>query len=128
MNEVVVIKKNRYWYSIKLNQSPNIEIMIGRNQKGNQDILDLYKPVDIKCWWFHLHPSTSAHVILYDKGEETTSMELQQAFRYIYKELFRSNKETIYCKLTDVKCTTTLGKVEFKNESYCYLLEFNLKE
>ena len=121
--------KNKDTFTIQW--SDTIDIIVGRSQKGNQMILDMYQQKDkIKnCWWFHYHPSTSAHTILYDHSTTehfTTSQELQKAFYWIFNCLYRSNDETIFCKLEDVTCTNVLGKVIFKNEMYCNCIQYTI--
>jgi predicted ribosome quality control (RQC) complex YloA/Tae2 family protein len=43
----------------------NYQIIVGRNQIGNDHILDHYFFVKDRCYWFHLANSTSQHIILY---------------------------------------------------------------
>jgi hypothetical protein len=96
------------------------EIYVGRNQQGNQQILDILKSEsehnkDTEYWWFHLDNSTSAHVILCTPSPGTGIFGIQ----WIFEHIFCKHPETIVCALQDVECTKTPGLVKFKNEQRC---------
>jgi predicted ribosome quality control (RQC) complex YloA/Tae2 family protein len=97
--------KNIYKY-------PLYEIAVGRNQRGNDTIIDLYDDVKEYCYWFHSENDSSKHVILYpyDKLE---SNDLYTVFNNVINMF---DGDIIYCKLSDIVKTKTPGLVISKNK------------
>jgi predicted ribosome quality control (RQC) complex YloA/Tae2 family protein len=97
--------KNVYKY-------PLYEIAVGRSQRGNDSIIDMYDDVKEYCYWFHDKNDPSKHVILYPQ-DRFPSDDLNIVFKDIIK-LFKG--DVICCKLSDVVKTKTLGLVITRNE------------
>jgi predicted ribosome quality control (RQC) complex YloA/Tae2 family protein len=91
---------------------PLYEIAVGRNQRGNDTIIDLYDDVKEYCYWFHSEKDSSKHVILYLQDKVSTE-ELNTIFNDIVR-MFEGS--VVYCKLTDVVKTKTPGLVITRNE------------
>jgi hypothetical protein len=118
--------KNKFYYVYSLND--HTDIYVGRNQDGNQQLLDLLKndpSTEAECWWFHLYSSTSAHAIIHETTCEPDKHKLYEAFRWVYNVLFANNKnDLIFTRLNNVKCTKTKGLVTFKDEQYVGKIDF----
>ena len=100
----------------------NVDIIVGRNQHGNQVILDEYmkqNSID-QCTWFHLaNPLTSAHVILYEKNKAMySSQDLIPIYLWIRKQVYKGSEHVIFCPLKNIKTTSIEGKVIYKDEAY----------
>ena len=94
----------------------NYQIIVGRNQIGNDHILDHYFFVKDKCYWFHLANSTSQHIILYLEND-IDKKELISIFKQIKLELNSKKKDDVmFCKLEDVVKTKTPGLVTCNNK------------
>lgn len=91
---------------------PLYEIAVGRNQRGNDTIIDLYDDVKEYCYWFHSENDSSKHVILYPY-DNLSSDKLTVIFKDIIN-MFEGS--VIYCKLSDIVKTKTPGLVITRNE------------
>ena len=101
--------KNVYKYS-------DYQIIVGRNQKGNDHIIDHYFFVKERCYWFHLSNSTSQHIILYLEND-IDKKELISIFKDIKMEITSKKKDDVmFCKLEDVVKTKTPGLVTCNNK------------
>lgn len=109
MNEISVKITDKLKYIYKY---PLYEISVGRNQRGNDFIIDYYEDVKEYCYWFHLEKGPSKHVILYP-NDKVSNDELLIIFKNIIN-MFEGN--VIYCKLSDVVKTKTPGLVVTRNE------------
>ncbi len=122
----LITEKQKDWYMIQFDSAT--KIYVGRNQQGNQTILDKCIPLIDKTkvyYWFHLDGNTSAHTILEYNLHDTTSTNFYNAIYWIYKCIYNSLTNTIYCRLEDIKTTKTLGLVEYKNVSYCSTIQWD---
>lgn len=89
----------------------NYQIIVGRNQKGNDHIIDHYFFVKDRCYWFHLANSSSEHIILYLE-KDIEKRDLINIFKDIKMEITSKKKDdVIFCKLEDVVKTKTPGLV-----------------
>ena len=104
---VKITDKLKYIYKY-----PLYEIAVGRNQRGNDTIIDLYDDVREYCYWFHSANSSSKHVIIYPY-DKLKSEELVLVFNDVIN-MFEG--EVVYCKLSDVVKTKTPGLVITRNE------------
>ncbi len=94
----------------------NYQIVVGRNQKGNDHIIDHYSVVKERCYWFHLANSTSQHVILYLE-KDIDKKDLINIFKDIKLELTNNKKDDVmFCRLEDVVKTKTPGLVTCNNK------------
>ena len=88
----------------------NYQIIVGRNQIGNDHILDHYNFVKDRCYWFHLANSTSQHIILYLE-DDIDKNELVSIFKQIKSEITSKKKDDVmFCKLEDVVPAPRTGK------------------
>jgi hypothetical protein len=95
---------------------PDYQIIVGRNQKGNDHILDHYFFVKDRCYWFHLANSTSQHIILYLE-KDIDKRDLVNVFKDIKMEITSKKKDdVIFCRLEDVVKTKTPGLVTCNNK------------
>ncbi len=95
---------------------PNYQIIVGRNQIGNDRILDHYFFVRERCYWFHLANLTSQHIILYLEND-IVKEELVRIFKDIKTEITSKKKDDVmFCKLEDVAKSSTPGLVYCKNK------------
>jgi predicted ribosome quality control (RQC) complex YloA/Tae2 family protein len=103
-------------YIIKNLEIDNREyhILIGKNAKGNEDIIKISDQNDI---WFHIDNISGPHIILQNKGDLIHKKYLNY-IASMFKE-YKSNlphKYTIiYTEVKNVKLTSTLGQVKVSN-------------
>jgi predicted ribosome quality control (RQC) complex YloA/Tae2 family protein len=85
-------------------------IYIGRNAKGNEQIIKMSHPESI---WFHFDNISSAHIILESKGDTIPKRYLNQIASKLfeYKTNAPKNLNVIYTNVKNVKLTNTLGTV-----------------
>ncbi len=89
---------------------PDYQIIVGRNQIGNDHILDHYFFVKDRCYWFHLANSPSQHVILYLE-KDIEKEELIRIFKDIKIEITSKKKDDVmFCRLEDVVPVSRTGK------------------
>lgn len=89
-------------------------ILIGKNSKGNDDII---KMSDLNDIWFHFENLSGPHLILKNPNLDFDKKYLKQIALNIfkYKKSAPSNSSIIYCMVKDIKLTKTLGCVITKN-------------
>lgn len=85
-------------------------IFIGRNAKGNEQIIKISHPESL---WFHINNISSAHIILESRGEDIPKRYINQVALKLfeYKKNLPKNSNVIYTKVKNVKLTNTLGTV-----------------
>jgi|UniRef100_A0A6C0IQI7 predicted ribosome quality control (RQC) complex YloA/Tae2 family protein len=96
--------------------SREIEFYIGENAQDNFDMIDMCKPIDI---WFHLHNTSSCHVIANMPGDQNynrrqiSKIIIQGAQCCKEHSKLRSSKdvEIIYTRLTNITKTHVIGQV-----------------
>jgi len=95
----------------------NYQIAVGRNQKGNEHIIDHYFFVKERCYWFHLANSSSEHIILYLE-KDIDKRDLINIFKDIKMDITAKKKDDVmFCKLEDVVKTKTPGLVTCNNKT-----------
>lgn len=95
----------------------NYQIIVGRNQKGNDHIIDHYFFVKERCYWFHLANSSSEHIILYLE-KDIDKRDLINIFKDIKTEITLKKKDDVmFCRLEDVVKTKTPGLVTCNNKT-----------
>jgi predicted ribosome quality control (RQC) complex YloA/Tae2 family protein len=96
---------------------PNYQIIIGRDKRGNDHIIEYYSFVKDRCYWFHLANESSSHIILYLEND-IDKRELITIFKDIKKEITSKKKDdVIFCKLEDVISTKSMGTVICNNKT-----------
>lgn len=108
--------KNRFVYS-----SEYFNIIVGRNQKANDELIDEYKLKNNNCYWFHVYNDSSAHIILEAKEYVPLTLYMDASLyikNHIFKPKTRDNQKSIIMitRLSDITKTSTLGLVITKNE------------
>jgi hypothetical protein len=97
-----------------------MQVGFGRTQLGNDQIIDKYQDVKEDCWWYHLAKETSAHLIIYDPGNELNikvEKELLDEYFPVEKCQQKNKDPTIMkTKLNYVKKTNILGMVVVEKE------------
>lgn len=89
-------------------------ILIGRNAKGNDEIIKLSNQNDI---WFHVDNISSPHIILQNNGEIISKRYLNLIASWFkeYKTNLPNKYTIIYTEVKNVKLTNTLGQVNVSN-------------
>lgn len=86
------------------------EIYIGKNAKGNEEIIKLCHPESL---WFHLDNISSSHIILNSKGDNIPKRFINQVASLLFerKTNIPHNTNVIYTKIKNVKLTKVIGTV-----------------
>ena len=110
----------------------NYQIAVGRNQKGNDHIIEHYNFVKDRCYWFHLANSSSEHIILYLE-KDIDKRDLINIFKDIKTEITLKKKDDVmFCRLEDVVKTKTPGLVTCNKKVLMsdrgWVSKINLKE
>jgi len=89
-------------------------ILIGKNSKGNEEII---KTSHLEDTWFHLENLSSPHIILKNEGDIIPKRYLNQVagMLFEYKKNAPKNSNVIYTKVKNVKLTNILGTVIPRN-------------
>lgn len=89
-------------------------VLIGKNAKGNEEIIKMSHPEDT---WFHFDNLSSAHIILNNEGDIIPKRYINQVagMLFEYKKNAPRNSNVIYTKVKNVKLTNILGTVIPKN-------------
>lgn len=90
------------------------ELYIGKNAKGNEQIINRCHPESI---WFHLNNVSSAHIILETKGDDIEKRYINMIACKLLelKKNKPKNTKVIYTKVKNIKLTNKLGTVTTKN-------------
>ncbi len=93
------------------------EIFIGKNAKGNEEIIKLCDPNSI---WFHFDDISSSHIILESKGDKVQKEYLKKVglMLYQYKKSVPKGTRIIYTSVKNIKLTDELGTVIPVNYKY----------
>jgi predicted ribosome quality control (RQC) complex YloA/Tae2 family protein len=85
-------------------------IFIGRNAKGNEQIIKISHPESL---WFHLNNISSSHIILESNGDDIPKRYINEVASKLFqhKTNLPKNVNVIYTKVKNVKLTNTLGTV-----------------
>jgi len=92
-------------------------IFIGKNSKGNEEIIKL---CDKDSVWFHFNDISSSHIILENKGDKISKECLKKVgiMLYKYKKNIPRHTKIIYTTLNSVKLTEDIGTVILTNYKY----------
>jgi len=103
--ESIIIKDKEY------------DIFIGKNAKGNEEIIKLCNQDSI---WFHFDDISSSHIILDNKGDKIPKEFLKKVglLLYQYKKNVPKNTKIIYTKLSNINLTNDIGTVIPSNYKY----------
>ena len=93
------------------------DIFIGKNAKGNEEIL---KICDKDSIWFHFEDISSSHIILDSKGYKIPKEFLKKVgiMLYQYKKNVPRNTKIIYTKVSNINVTNDIGTVIPSNYKY----------
>ena len=93
----------------------NVTFYIGQNAQDNHNIIDEADPEDI---WFHIHETSSCHVIAIVHNMSITKKQLSKIIKQgallckqYSKQKSHRNTNIIYSKLKNVTKTHTVGSV-----------------
>lgn len=103
--ELITIQDNLY------------NIFIGKNAKGNEEIIKLCDPNSI---WFHFDNISSCHIILESKGNKVPKDHIKKVglMLYQYKKTVPKGTRIIYTYVKNIKLTDELGTVIPVNFKY----------
>jgi predicted ribosome quality control (RQC) complex YloA/Tae2 family protein len=90
-------------------------ILVGQNAKDNDR---LWKQADAEDVWLHLKDLPSPHAIICVKGHIHTNV-LHAAAELVKlgsKEKCAKKSTVIYCPVSNLKATTTIGMVKLRSE------------
>ena len=89
-------------------------ILIGKNAKGNEEIIKMSHPESL---WFHLENLSSPHIILKNEGDIIPKRYINQVagMLFEYKKNAPRNSNVIYTQVKNVKLTNILGTVIPRN-------------
>ena len=89
-------------------------ILIGKNAKGNEEIIKLSNQNDT---WFHIDNISSPHIILQNNGDTLSKRSLNFIATMFqeYKNNLPYKYNVIYTQIKNVKLTSTLGSVNLSN-------------
>ena len=89
-------------------------VLIGKNAKGNEDIIKISHPESL---WFHFDNLSSAHIILKNEGDIIPKRYINQvaSMLFEYKKNAPRNSNVIYTQVKNVKLTNVLGTVIPRN-------------
>jgi predicted ribosome quality control (RQC) complex YloA/Tae2 family protein len=92
----------------------NFDILIGKNQKENDNIIKISNPNDI---WFHLESISSPHIILITEDLVIPKRILNYIGTLFakYKNNLPNRYNVIYTEVKNVKLTNVLGTVIPRN-------------
>lgn len=103
--ESIIIKDKEY------------NIFIGKNAKGNEEIIKL---CDKDSIWFHFDDISSCHIILDNKGDKIPKEFLKKVglMLYQYKKNVPRKTKIIYTKVSNLNLTDDIGTVIPFNYKY----------
>ena len=89
-------------------------ILIGKNSKGNEEIIKLSNQNDM---WFHIDNISSPHIILQNNGDIISKRYLNFIATMFqeYKNNLPKRYNIIYTEVKNVKLTSKLGTVNISN-------------
>jgi predicted ribosome quality control (RQC) complex YloA/Tae2 family protein len=90
------------------------EVLIGKNAKGNEEIIKMSHPEDT---WFHFSGISGPHIILKNEGDIIPKRYINQVAGTLfeYKKNAPRNSNVIYTQVKNVKLTNVLGTVIPRN-------------
>ena len=90
------------------------DILIGRNAKGNEEVIKIGKELCKDNIWFHFGNSvSSSHIILCSNGDTISKRYITQvgAMLFEYKSKVPAGTPVIYSEVKNVSLTNVLGTI-----------------
>lgn len=95
-------------------QKTEYDILIGRNSKGNEEII---KMANLESIWMHFSDHSGPHIILQNNGDYIRKKDLKTVslILFDYKKSVDKKSSVVYCKVKDITLTKIQGCVITKN-------------
>lgn len=90
------------------------EVIIGQSAKENDEVINIGKHSNFKCWWAHLENMPSAHLIIFTDNVKPYRQQIKDLILNSTRKA-PCSQHIIYTEIQNVHKTKDLGKVVTSN-------------